>query len=61
MIYYIEGKLVAEETWVRGMTKYSLRVCAEDYRKVVQGAFDQYCRWEMETRVVGVEGNILDR
>jgi hypothetical protein len=47
--------------WNRGLTKFSTRERAEEHHKIVQDAFSRFCRWEMVTRVVEVEGNILDQ
>lgn len=60
MIYHIEGRIAEDgEPWIAGGYKCSHRDRAEAHREAVQSAFDQYCRWKMETRVVETEGNIL--
>jgi hypothetical protein len=59
VIYYIEGKPIDDADWNRGLSKFSDRDRAEEHRKIIQDAFDRFCRWEMITRVVEVEGDIL--
>jgi hypothetical protein len=59
VIYYIEGKIADEKDWVRGLTKFSSKERADAHREIVQRAFDEHCRWKMETRVVETDGNIL--
>jgi hypothetical protein len=59
VIYYIEGKPIDDADWNRGLSKFSDRDRAEEHRKIIQDAFDRFCRWEIITRVVEVEGDIL--
>jgi hypothetical protein len=62
MIYAVEGRIaLADEKWVRGDYRATHRDRAEAWRVTVQQAFDQHCRWKMETRVVEIEGSIFDR
>jgi hypothetical protein len=59
VVYYVEGKPADDADWVRGLSKFSNKDRAEEFRATIQRSFDQFCRWKMETRVVGVEGGIL--